>query len=212
LEAEFWHERWRNNQIGFHESKPNALLVRHVERLDLSRGDRVFVPLCGKTLYIAWLLAQGFAVCGIELSETAVEQLFAELGAAPEITAHGRLRRYSADALDVFVGDIFDLSLSALGPVDAIYDRAALIALPEAMRRRYASHLTDVTDSAPQLLICLEYDQDLMTGPPFSIRESTVRELYDARYRISKLESVSLPDGLKGSLPATETSWLLERR
>lgn len=211
MDAEFWLERWRADQIGFHESKPNGLLVGHIDRLGLASGDRIFLPLCGKTLDIGWLLAQGYTVCGVELSRKAVEELFAELRVEAEIRPQGDMTRFHADRLDVFVGDIFDLSREMLGAVDAVYDRAALIALPEGMRQGYAAQLRQITAAAPQLLICLEYDQRLMDGPPFSIRRDDVVALYGDTYRITRLAGGEVPDGLKGRLPATEVAWLLEK-
>lgn len=209
MEAQFWHERWRRNEIGFHESAPNALLVKHFRQLSLQQGRRVFLPLCGKTRDIGWLLSQGFRVCGAELSRTAVNQLFDALGLDPTIEARGDLTQLSAERLDIFVGDIFDVSADLLGPVDATYDRAALVALPAAMRKSYAAHMRQTTASAPQLLICFEYDQDLMEGPPFSIPEDEVVALYGGHYEISKLEAVDVPGGLKGQCAATEVAWWL---
>ncbi|MGW8369185.1 MAG: thiopurine S-methyltransferase [Gammaproteobacteria bacterium] len=211
MHADFWHERWRSNEIGFHESQPNALFVRYVGHLSLEPGSRVFLPLCGKTRDIGWSLAQGFRVSGIELSRDAVEQLFDELGLTPTISDHGELQRFSADDLDIFVGDIFALSADLLGPVDASYDRAALVALPEDMRRRYAVQLEAITHSAPQLLICFEYDQSQMAGPPFSITRDEVVALYGDHYRISRLAAVDVPGGLKGQCAATEVAWLLQK-
>lgn len=209
MEPDYWHKRWTSNEIGFHEGVANALLVQHVDALRLSPHQRVFLPLCGKTRDIPWLLQQGYRVAGAELSPIAAEQLFAELGVVPQIAAMSDLSHYHAPNLDIFVGDIFQLSHALLGRVDSIYDRAALIALPPAMRLRYASHLTAITDTAPQLLITLEYDQQLMDGPPFSVGEEEVRHLYGERYAITPLARVKVPDGLKGRFPATEQAWLL---
>lgn len=211
MDADFWHQRWAANQIGFHESAPNALLVKHFPALALDNGRRVFVPLCGKTLDIHWLLANGYQVVGAELSKLAVEQLFAELGTEPTITSCGPRERYSTRDLDVFVGDIFDLSSQLLGPVDATYDRAALVALPEEMRGRYAAHLTEITAKAPQLLICFEYDQRLMDGPPFSLTSAEVNRLYRDTYEVTLLDSIDIPGGFKGKVAATEHVWLLKR-
>ena len=130
MDSDFWHKKWEDNQIGFHRSSVNPLLVRFLSVLGLVPGARVFLPLCGKTRDIAWLRDQGFRVAGAELSRLAIEQLFDELGETPEITEHGALTRFSGEGIDIFVGDIFELSAPVLGPVDAIYDRAALVALP----------------------------------------------------------------------------------
>ncbi len=211
MDAEFWHRKWADNDIGFHESEVNPLLVGHLPALALDKGRRVFLPLCGKTLDIHWLLSRDYRVAGVELSRTAVEQLFAELGVAPMVSACGPLERFSAPGVDIFVGDFFDLSGELLGPVDAIYDRAALVALAEGTRSRYAAHLTEITACAPQLLICFEYDPGLMNGPPFSLTGEEVARHYGGRYQVTLLDRVDIPGGFKGRIPAKESVWLLAR-
>jgi len=209
MNVDFWQKTWETNQIGFHESQPNPLLLTNVERLELAKGSRVFLPLCGKTLDIAWLLTMGYRVVGAELSEIAIEQLFKELGVEPDITALGNISRYSANNIDIFVGDFFNLSHDVIGSVDAIYDRAALVALPETMREKYTKHLLEITDAARQLLITFEYNQRLMDGPPFSLSSDEVNQHYKDTYHLSLLETISVPSGLKGGCPATESIWLL---
>ena len=212
MHANFWHEKWEQNDIAFHEREANPLLVKYFDRLALPKGSRVFLPLCGKTLAIHWLLAKGYRVAGAELSESAVAQLFRELAIEPSITAIDEIRRYSADNIDISVGDFFQLSRGVLGRVDAIYDRAALVALPETMRARYAAQLMAISDRAPQLLICFEYDQRLLDGPPFSVDGEEVHRHYRGDYDLSLLASVDIPGGLKGKCPAKETVWLLKPR
>ncbi|MBZ0112639.1 MAG: thiopurine S-methyltransferase [Thermoanaerobaculia bacterium] len=208
MDTDFWHQKWKAREIGFHQTEANPLLIKWFKELALEQGNRVFLPLCGKTLDIAWLLSNGYRVAGAELSETAIEELFLDLGLEFEITIVGNLKHYVGQDIDIFVGDIFDLSASILGTVDAIYDRAALVALPEVMRRQYSSHLMQITNRAPQLVICLEYDQDLMAGPPFSISATEFSRHYRGVYQLSLLESVGVAGGLKGCA-ATENAWLL---
>ena len=211
MDASFWRQRWEKNEIGFHESKPNPLLATHFHELSIAKGRRVFVPLCGKTLDISWLLSCGYRVAGAELSQLAIEQLFMELGLQPDIENVGRVERWSTNNLDIFVGDIFAVSRPMLGQVDAVYDRAALVALPEAMRKRYAAHLMEVTGKAPQLLISYEYDQSLKEGPPFSVSNEEVRRHYASIYNLTLVASAEVPGGLKGKVPAKENVWLLTR-
>ena len=209
MDANFWHDRWASNEIGFHKSEANPLLVKYVDELSLAKGSRLFLPLCGKTLDIGWLLSRDYRVAGAELSAVAIEQLFAELGVTPTITTVGLLDHYRAPQLDIFVGDIFTVTPELLGPVDAIYDRAALVALPRDMRARYAEHLMTLTGQAPQLLISFEYDQRVMEGPPFSVSNEEIREHYGQRYGIRVLTSLDVPGGLKGRCPAEEAVYLL---
>ena len=210
MDKDFWHERWESNQIGFHGSKPNPLLVEHFHALSLTKGARVFVPLCGKTLDIHWLLSQGYRLVGAELSELAIQQLFKELGVEPTVSDLGELKRYSADGIDIFVGDVFALAKTMLGPVDAVFDRAALVALPQDMRPSYAPHIASISGHAPQLLISFEYDQSLFDGPPFSIEIRELQTLYGGSYQLSSLARVDIAGGMRGA-DATENVWLLSQ-
>ncbi len=211
MDAEFWHRRWKDKDIGFHEPDGNQLLVKHFSQLGLSEGSRVFLPLCGKTLDISWLLSNGYSVAGAELSEIAVQELFSQLDITPQVTTIDELKRYSGANIDIFVGDIFVLSQTVLRSVDAIYDRAALVALPEAVRKEYSAHMLAITNTATQLLICFEYDQSLLEGPPFSISDAEVERHYAQSYDLELLASVNVEGGLKGQCVATEKVWLLHK-
>jgi thiopurine S-methyltransferase len=211
MDIDFWHQRWEKNEIAFHESKAHPILVTYFKELKLVEGSRVFLPLCGKTLDIAWLLSKGYRVAGAELSKIAIEHLFIGLELEPKISKIGNISHYTATNIDIFVGNIFDLSHEILGRVDVIYDRAALVALPQEMRSRYAKHLLEITDKANQLMIAFEYDQSLMDGPPFSVNSDEVNRHYKDAYNIKLLESTSIPGGLKGKCAATENAWLLKK-
>lgn len=210
MDPEFWHKKWQSNEIGFHMSEANPMLLAHFQRLQLQPGQRVFVPLCGKTLDIAWLLDQGYRVVGAELSILAIDQLFSDLGITPEVTEYEELIHYRAPNLDVFIGDIFMVSSALLGEVDAVYDRAALVALPADMRAEYTKHVVSITSTAPQLLITFDYDQAQLPGPPFCVNEAEVRRHYEPAYTIQLLESAAVPGNLKGVCPAQELVMLLQ--
>jgi len=210
MKASFWHQKWERGDIAFHESEVNPFLIEHFEKLNLPKDSRVFLPLCGKTRDVTWLLDCGYRVVCAELSELAINELFKDLGLAPEINKVGDLNRYSANNIDVLVGDIFAVSADYLGPVSAIYDRAALVALPAGTRVDYTSHLMSISDAAPQLLITYEYNQQLIDGPPFSVNEDEVKQHYGKRYHLKSVESKNVAGGLKGQVAATETAWLLQ--
>jgi len=209
MEPEFWHRRWELKQIAFHEPSGNALLAKWFYELGLVDDQRIFVPLCGKTRDIAWLLSQRLRVVGAELSEKAVRELFQDLEFDPVVSTRGTFKLYSGPNLDVFVGDFFNLSAQVLGLVDAIYDRAALVAMPGNMRGRYCENLVQITSRAPQLLISFAYDQSLMNGPPFSVDAAQIASHYAAMYELRSLEIIEVPGGLKGVCSAHEQIWCL---
>lgn len=192
MEHTFWHDKWAQKQIGFHLPDVHPLLVRNLPLLKVKKGDKIFVPLCGKTLDIGYFLQQGFEVVAVELSEVAIGELFGQLNLKADITSwekEGQVigKIYQATGLRVFVGDFFALTAAELGKISAVYDRAALVALPFEMRRNYAAHMSKITAYASQLLMTLNYDQSCMAGPPFSVPDQEVEALYGGSYPIQKI-------------------------
>jgi thiopurine S-methyltransferase len=188
MDPEFWHERWKTNQIGFHQGDINPYLGRYWPSLELARGDRVFVPLCGKSRDMFWLLEQGFEVVGVEISPIAVESFFVENRLTPFVSREARHLRWKVEALEILCGDFFDLQPGDIGVCRGVYDRAALIALPPEMRPRYVEHLSTLLDTlANGLLISLEYHQSEMAGPPFSVSDAELIRLFSRAYTVQQL-------------------------
>ena len=188
MDPDFWHARWEANQIGFHQDQINVYLENHWSILDLDPGSRVLVPLCGKSLDLLWLREQGHTVIGIELSHIAVQAFFEENGINPVVQEETHCTRWSYDGIELLRGDFYNCEAADLGKVDALYDRAALIALTAGQRQRYAQRLAQLLKpGTPGLLVTLEYDQDEMDGPPFAVSSDEVRRLYDQTYRIEQL-------------------------
>ncbi|MFK5914084.1 MAG: thiopurine S-methyltransferase [Woeseiaceae bacterium] len=194
MEADFWHERWENKLTGFHLDEVNPLLTRYWSQLSLPRKSRVFVPLCGKSLDLIWLSQQGHQVVAVELSGLAVSAFFAENNLTPEQKVIGKLECWTAENITIYCGNFFDLTADILGNIDAVFDRASLIALPTAMREEYAAKLHELTPSAVKMLITLEYEQSKMDGPPFSVTGDEVNSLYQNNYDINQMFSVDIID------------------
>ena len=209
MDPNFWQKKWEAREIGFHEPEPNPHLLQHFPSLGLAPGRRVFVPLCGATRDIGWLLRQGYRVAGAELVELAVRELFDELRVKPTVTALGSLQQFSAPGLDVFQGDVFDLNRLDLGRVLAVYVRAALVALPPSRRAAYTRHLRDLAPNTPQLLLTFDYPQEALKGPPFSVPAEEVQRHYAATHTVNLLASLPVGGGLKGQVPAKELIWHL---
>ncbi|MFJ3048157.1 thiopurine S-methyltransferase [Herbaspirillum chlorophenolicum] len=179
MEAEFWLERWREGRTHFHQSRVTPLLQKYRPALELPAGSTVLAPLCGKSLDMLWLAEQGHKVLGVELSQLAVEQFFAENQLSPQVHESVQGTHYSAGAIEIICGDIFKLDDATLAGCAGAYDRAALIALPPEMRGRYAQQVYGrLPAGARSILITLEYDQEQMDGPPFSVPEKEVLDIY----------------------------------
>lgn len=215
MQADYWQTKWKAGQIGFHEDTVNPQLIAHSDCF--KRPGRVLVPLCGKSHDLWWLAEQGHEVVGVELATEAATQFFAEASVAPQIETVGRHTRYQHGGVQYWQGDFFALAASSLGTFDYWYDRAALIALPAAMREAYVGHLCGMLHSnARGLLITLDYDQEAMAGPPFSVTAADVAGYFvDA----ACVELASNNDALatnpkfkeRGVSALRETVWKIER-
>ena len=190
MQPEFWHKRWQQNQIGFHQNDVNPCLQRYWQGLGLPAAARVLVPLCGKSLDMVWLAGQGMRVLGVELSPRAVEDFFREQQLQPQISHHGAFTVYHCEGIELWCGDIFALSAADVADCVGLYDRAALIALPPEMRVRYCAHLESILPRECRgLLVTLEYDQAVMDGPPFSVSNDEVQERLADHWQLQILES-----------------------
>lgn len=218
MEPEFWHQRWREGRIGFHQDRVTPLLERYWPAVGAAPGSRVLGPLCGKTLDMPWLAAQGHRVLGVEFSRMAVEQFFDEQALVPRIHQSPSGTHFAAGAIEIVCGDAFALDDELLSGCSAVYDRAALIALPEALRDRYAASVYGrLPPGCRGLLVTLEYPQHEKAGPPFSADEAEVRRLYARDWAIESLERrdilASQPGFAAEGVTALHTAaWRLTRR
>ena len=212
MRPEFWHDRWQQGRIGFHRSSVHPELIAHAERFLGAEPCRVLVPLCGKSLDLGWLVARGHAVVGVELSERAARQYHEAAGIQPSVTAGEGYALWRSPGLSYHIGNVFSVPLE---PVDAIWDRAALVALSPEQRPRYAARLLrTLAPGGRMLLSSLTYDGD-HDGPPHSISDDEVREYYAAAGRLTLMSDTELIDEEprwreEGATTLRSKMWLLE--
>lgn len=189
MEPEFWQQRWAEGRTGWHLEEVNRLLLKHWPALGLPEEAPVLVPLAGKSLDMAWLAAEGHPVLGVELSLEACREFFEERGLEPDEERDADFVHLGVAHLQLLAGDVFALTAGHLDGVAAVYDRAALIALPGAMRRRYVEHVYGLLPAGTQaLLVTLEYPEGEREGPPFNVGEAEVRALFEPRWQVDLLE------------------------
>lgn len=218
VDADFWHERWRDGRIGFHRAEVNPWLREYFPGLGVAAGGRVLIPLCGKSLDLGWLADQGFRPVGVELSPIACAALFEERGVKPERDSLGALECWRGGGIEVYCGDFLAPELVDIEPCSGLWDRASLIALPQAMRPDYVQQCTRLlTPAAAGLLVSLEYDPGEMDGPPFSVSPAEIERLYrsafDLRPRVLQQYAEPSPHLVERGLSALhESVWILHRR
>lgn len=207
MQADFWHDKWVKGLTGFHLIKVNPNLTEYWQALNLQGDETVLVPLCGKTLDMLWLVQQGHDVVGAELVEQAVKAFFTENQLQPAVTQLENHNQYSVPDLTVFCGDFFKLTKAKINSATVVYDRAALVALPQTMRKDYVAHIkTLMPEGSKVLLVTMEYDQSQLQGPPFSVVEDEVNALYEFA-TVTKLQQATTD--LKG-LEVLEKVYLIE--
>jgi thiopurine S-methyltransferase len=218
MDKAFWHQRWENHDIGFHQQQIHPQLMRLWPTLGLPQESAVFVPLAGKSRDMVWLATQGHRVIGVELSDVAVHAFFEDGGQVPKRTWAGVFEVSSAGPFELYCGDFFDFPADALKDVVAVYDRAALIALPPGMRAHYVETLTRILPpSAIVLLIAIDYPKDEIAGPPFAVPSDEIHRLYGSVFDIEVCDvrdALAESDNLKkrGVTRLEETAYLLRRR
>jgi len=210
LEAEFWLEKWESDKLGFHQEKVNSRLRKFWENLG-ETGGKVFVPLCGKSKDMLWLAGQGQRVFGVEFSEIACRDFFLESKLEYQETQDTRFKYFKGAQIEIWQGDFFLLQPPDFEDVRSVYDRASLIALPESMRRDYAQRLGELLSKGDRiLLIGMDYDERKMEGPPFSVTQEEVFDLFGPQF-VVELISASFGPEIVGNLRERGLDTLTEK-
>jgi thiopurine S-methyltransferase len=187
MNSKYWIGRWERSETGWHQTEVEPRLQEYFVELS---PTRVFVPLCGKSLDLLWLASQGHYVIGIELSSLACETFFNENQIKYEVFQSDSFKCYQSTQITLFNGDFFNFKSSNLGKIGAVYDRAALIALPSDLRVQYARHMVNLIRSSANsfgfkfLQIVLQRTPHDINGPPFSISRSELKALYGSSFHI----------------------------
>ena len=185
-----WLHFWENNETNWHSDTITQELAEYFELFELEPGDKVFVPLCGKSLDMIYIVNQGFSVVGVEVSEFGIRQFFKENDLKYTVTKVDDFYLYSSENLEIYCGDFFSLTSKHLNNVKAVLDRKSLIALEPDLRQKYVKHLNDIISLGVRiLLVTLHYPQHQMSGPPFSVDKSEVESLFSMTFETRELKS-----------------------
>ena len=111
--------------------------------------------------------------------------------------------------MELWCGDFFALQAEDVADCVALYDRAAVIALPPQMRAQYMALLSQALPAGAGLLVTLDYQQELLAGPPFSVADEEVRRGF-ANWQVEELEAQQVISDSPKFLQAGVTS-LIER-
>ena len=187
-----WLKRWVNNEIGWHAKQINRHLIEYLSELNLAKKDKIFIPLCGKSLDMIYLLNQGLSIVAVEMSDIAIEQFFNENKLPFKTSNIDTLKLYEGERIQIYCGDFFALNSKHLDAVKAVYDRASLIALDKVLRQKYVKHLNDIIDVDVRiLLLTLDYPQHQRIGPPFAVSKTEVDLLFGRSFQCRELHCIN---------------------
>lgn len=188
MDISYWQSRWNKDKTGWHMEDVYPLLPEYWPKMEVSPGDVVLVPLCGKSLDMLWLAEQGYKVVGVEVSKKAVDE-FAETHFADfsRYSSHG-LQVIKSNNITLWQGDFLKFPSSPIETIDVIYDKAALVAFPPDKRELYANKIVELNSNNTRMLLqTFEYNQKEMTGPPFAVFIEELQRLYEEKFDIIEL-------------------------
>lgn len=212
INNEFWIKRWAEGKTGFHQADVNPKLIEFAERFLDGKSKHAYVPLCGKTKDMLFLVEQGLKVSGSEVSSLAIKSFFSE----NKLSFEQDTGVYRSEKITLYAQDFFELNPGRETPVDFIYDRAAMVAMPHERHKAYAKHLLDILKPGGKiLLISFDYDLTEMSGPPFALSEAVIRNCFETAQIEQLSERSILEDEPKfrdrGLSRLSEAVWQIEK-
>lgn len=190
MEKEFWLKKWDENQIGFHEDNYNKFLVNHWEAL-MKKPRRVLVPLCGKSQDMIYLAKRSESVLGVELSEKAVIEFFKDNSLKYVKEENKDYDVYTSENITLIRGDLFTIPARFFEGIDAVYDRACIVALPADLRAKYIHFINHKLQHSSYFLQTLAFD-DREVGPPFCVSVEDVNSYFSQDFKIEQVDSKRL--------------------
>ena len=209
----FWEKRWLNGQTGWHNAEVNANLVKHSSTVFTKDNPSILVPLCGKSMDMQWLQEQGANITGVDLARQALHEYFEDRNQEFTEGSQSGLTYYSStnpisDSLQLFHANIFDVRPNAFKAFDAIYDRAALVALLPEQREQYAQHCLSLLKPGGTILL-ITYDSPVEDdqGPPFPVRPGTIQRLFQEASECEQIDEVHMTKDTNERLQKRGLDW-----
>jgi SAM-dependent methyltransferase len=187
-EPAFWTERFEQNFMPWDKGGVPAALREFVA--EAPRQYVTLIPGCGLGHEVAYLSEAGWDVTAIDFSPAAV--------AAARSTVGPWVER-------VLDADFF--TFTPVNPLDLIYERAFLCALPRRMWSAVAARWAELL--APGALLAgFFYFDDGLKGPPFGIATADLDTLLTPYFK--RLENVPVSDSI--AVFAGKERWQVWRR
>ncbi|KAM8966240.1 thiopurine S-methyltransferase-like [Pelodytes ibericus] len=184
LSVNDWMARWEKRIIGFHEANVHVLLAEFVDDMVNNRKQiRILFPLCGKAVDMKWLADMGHTIVGIDVSEIAIKEFFAENNIpyveedVPGISG-AKVFKSTSGNISLYCCSIFNINDSIVGKFDGIWDRGAMVAINPCDRQRYVSLIISLmAKDCHYLLVTVEFEPKLHAGSPFYVPDEDLETM-----------------------------------
>ena len=169
LNADFWNNRYENNQIGWDLGGVSPALKFWMDQFP-DKSASILIPGAGNAYEVDYLVALGFTNITV-------------IDIAPKLVAALKQRFASVNEVTIILGDFFELE----GKFDVVLEQTFFCAIDPELRSQYVDKMKDLLTDKGQLLGVL-FNRSFIGGPPFG--GST--EEYEVLFR-DKFEAKFLP-------------------
>ncbi|MEN9997245.1 MAG: hypothetical protein RI922_235 [Bacteroidota bacterium] len=163
LSADYWSERYQNNQAGWDLGQISPPIKAYIDQLE-NKDLRILIPGCGSGYEGAYLWNKGFKnVHLLDFSSEPIAKFKSENTNFPEDQLH--------------CGDFFEHNFE----YDLIIEQTLFCAIDPSLRSNYASQAASLLKKGGKL-VGLLFDRTFESGPPFGGSEEEYKKYFELHF------------------------------
>lgn len=178
LDANFWNERWKNQETGWDIGYASPAIVRFFSNIE-DKNVRILIPGCGNAYEAEFLLNQGFKYITIlDIAPKAVELLQEKFKKQSEIK--------------IVCDDFFKHS----GQYDIIVEQTFFCAIDPQLRSSYAKKTSELLTENGEIVGLLFNKEFSNQEPPFGGTKEEYISIFKKHFEIISMENCqdSIPE------------------
>lgn len=163
LSANYWTERYQNNQAGWDLGQVSPPIKAYIDQLE-DKDLRILIPGCGSGYEGAYLWEKGFKnVHLLDFSSEPIAKFKRENSNFPKEQLH--------------CGDFFE----HIGEYDLIIEQTLFCAIDPSLRANYAIQSARLLKKGGKL-VGLLFDRNFEAGPPFGGSEEEYKRYFELHF------------------------------
>jgi SAM-dependent methyltransferase len=168
LQADFWNERYLNNETGWDLGSVSPPLAEYINQLT-NKQLHILIPGCGNAYEAGYLLERGFEhITLLDLSDIAAQRL---------------REKYKDKPITIICKDFFEHR----GKYDLILEQTFFCALHPTLRNKYVEQMHSLLNDRgilAGLLFNCRFDKE---GPPFGGEKKEYLALFEPFFEIKQM-------------------------